>query len=156
MTDRNEIRKSGWGKGIFVIYGAFVVLILAMVAYVSSHDFDLVEPDYYEKELAYQQQLDRIKRAEALPLPLTWRYDRGEQIVIIRFPKDNSASTVSGTIRLFRPSDASLDLVHSIEADSVGVQLLDVSQLAGGLWKMQIDWTSGALQYYKEESVVIE
>lgn len=151
-----EERKSNWGKGIFVLYSGFVLLILSMVVYVSSHNYDLVASDYYERELAFQQQLDKIKRADALPTPLVWSYSRPGRHIAISFPVDSGVADLTGTIRLFRPSDASLDVSLPIDADSAGVCRLDVSRLASGLWKMQIDWTSGSVQYYREETVVIQ
>ena len=46
--------KLNWGKGIFITYALFFVMIMSVVVYMSSLDVNLVTEDYYEKELKHQ------------------------------------------------------------------------------------------------------
>mgnify|MGYP003351831803 CR=1 FL=1 len=56
------MKNINWGWRIVMLYGGFVVLILFLVYKTTTVKDDLVTPDYYAKELKYQEQLDKQKR----------------------------------------------------------------------------------------------
>jgi hypothetical protein len=58
-----------WGYKILFVYLAFVAGILLMVFKSSIQKRDLVTPDYYAKELKYQQRIDAVKKTQALSAP---------------------------------------------------------------------------------------
>ena len=58
----NKKHKSKWGYGVAFLYGGFVLFMLSIVFYVSFQDFQMVEDDYYRKELVYQDQIDKMER----------------------------------------------------------------------------------------------
>ena len=55
-----------WGKKIMFVYIVFVAGILFLVYKSSSQKVDLVTPDYYKKELAFQHTIEERERANAL------------------------------------------------------------------------------------------
>ena len=55
-----------WGYKILSVYIIFVVGIMVMVFKSSMQNTDLVTPDYYEKELKYQQTIDESARTGKL------------------------------------------------------------------------------------------
>ena len=96
-----------WGIKITILYIGFVVLIVTMVAMTMSQKVDLVSKDYYAQELKFQDKIDQSNRANALIEPLNWMVSNGK--IEINFPKEFKNQKITGTINLFRPSDASLD-----------------------------------------------
>ena len=56
----------GWGKGVWLIFGGFVVFILGCVAFASMQRFDLVTTDYYARQIAYQDQIEKNARTAQL------------------------------------------------------------------------------------------
>ena len=50
-----------WGKGIFIFYSLFVVAILSVVYFAFTQEVNLVSEDYYQQEIAYESQIERIK-----------------------------------------------------------------------------------------------
>ena len=47
-----------WDVRIAVLYISFVIMIIAMVIFSLTRDIPLVNDNYYEEEIKYQQQID--------------------------------------------------------------------------------------------------
>ena len=58
--------KSNWGKGITILISGFVIFMLGLVGFASFQSFNLVETDYYQKEINYQDHIDKVKRTSVL------------------------------------------------------------------------------------------
>lgn len=152
----DAVKKSGWGWGMFGLYGGFVVFILAIVVFCSLQDIQLVTDNYYEQELVYQQQIDRINRTNALSSPLAIAFDKLDQQIEIAFPGDQDLTALGGTITLFRPSNARYDQQLAVQIDDFGRQYIPTDKLMPGLWKVKVDWKIGEREYYSEDIVVVE
>ena len=149
-------KRIGWGGGVWIIYGAFVVFILGCVAFASMQRFDLVAPNYYEQQIGFQQQIDKMAKTRELSAQPMLKYRPDDQTLLVTFPDFVIPDQVEGTIRLFRPSNSSWDRAIPIALDSASVQIIPADKLAHGLWKVKLDWQSGGESYYQEESVIIE
>ncbi len=154
MTESKK--KSRWGIGIFTFYGVFVVATVALVLFVSLQEIQLVEPDYYQKELAYQQQIERIKRTRELPSAVSFGYNRAAGHITVAYPPEVDLSRLGGEITLMRPSNADLDRRVPVFPDTTGRQVIDASGLAKGLWRLKAVWTIDSSEYYSEDMVVIQ
>ncbi len=148
-------KKSNWGWGIFALYGSFVILMLGLVVYVSTTDDSLVEDNYYQKELAYQQQINRKANSIALPERLTWELDATNDELRIQFPVQLARNGVGGTVNFFRPSDASMDHSVPIDPDTSGMQSIPTASLSTGLWRMKVNWTCNGKEYFDEDVLVV-
>jgi len=153
MTD-TTIKKSYWGWGMFVLYGGFVLFMLGIVFVCSMQDIHLVTPDYYEKELAYQGQIDKINRTNSLATPVVVAYDRLDRQIAIEYP--SHLGSLSGNLTLFRPSNARYEQTFPVQVDDFSRQYLNAEKLMPGLWKVKIDWQAGGEEYYTENIVVVE
>lgn len=147
--------KISWGSRIAILYGSFVVFILAVGAFASFQSFHLVEKDYYPRELRYQEQIEKIARGRQ-GMTIAPQYDPLKKTVIFRFDRGPGENPISGTILFFRPSDPDLDYSRKIEPDDAGTQIVDVRGLSEGLWRIKIDWSIDTIQYYLEDILVIE
>ena len=58
--------KWNWGWGIFLTIVIFMGIIVAIVASMMNREVDLVTDRYYDKEIKFQQQIDKEKRTAAL------------------------------------------------------------------------------------------
>ncbi|MFZ1685407.1 MAG: FixH family protein [Candidatus Zixiibacteriota bacterium] len=146
---------SRWGIGVAVLYGGFVLFTLAIVAFASLQHFDLVEDHYYERSLDYQQQIDRINRTSALSERPKIGFDAGSKDLLVSFPATLTLAPVAGTITLYRPSGAVMDVSVPIALDN-GLQRISAAKLPAGFWKAKIRWDSGGHEYYQESSFFVE
>jgi nitrogen fixation protein FixH len=153
---RSKTTRSRWGLGVASLYGGFVVFVLALVAFASLQRFHMVESNYYEKELVYQQQIDRTTRANTLPTRLAVQYEPSSDRIVLQFPEAGVEESVSGRIVLFRPSDRHLDKELVVQTDRQGRQYISTSGLARGLWRLKTAWARAGIEYYHEEILVLE
>jgi hypothetical protein len=141
--------KSKWGIGVFLLYGSFVFFILMLVMFVSIQNFDMVEKNYYKKELAYQEQIDRIERTNQLENNISIDFSSETGNIQIKFPVEKS-NRVSGTIKFFRPSNANLDFELPIQLDSMMIQEIVSEKVLRGYWLIKIIWSADSIEYYSE------
>lgn len=149
------VRKSNWGIGMAVLYCSFAIFILALVVFSVSNPVDLVEDNYYEQELLYQDQVNRIRRTKALPVGLRVHYTAVRHQITVSFPTQFSEST-EGTITLFRPSDSRLDHVIDLKLNDNAEQVIDSELMTPGMWRLIVRWTSDGQEYYDEEILVLK
>ena len=155
VTSTNQ-KKSKWGIGIFTLYGGFVLFILICVAFASMQSFDLVEPDYYQKGIDYQQQIDRLDRTAASGETPAIGYDATQNGIMVAFPSTVVPGEARGTITLFRPSNAQWDKTVPLNLDSEGKQVISAAALAKGRWRVKVNWTIGDSAYYAEDYMDLE
>jgi hypothetical protein len=158
MTDNsNPSRKksSRWPIGLAITYISFMVILIGIVVFSTYNQVDLVVDDYYEKELKYQQQIDRINRAKALSEPVSWHYDKTNKHVTIHFPDDINAKNIRGNILFFRPSDATQDKIVALRLSPDNLQTISTQHLVPGLWKIKIFWQENQKDFYTEGILVI-
>jgi hypothetical protein len=144
-----------WPLGIIVVCAAFVAGTAGLIVMACSQQVDLVSADYYEKELKYQGQIDRAERTQRDASRAAVAYDVAHQNITVSLPPGQGRGTVSGNVELYRPSAAGLDRAVLLDPDASGVQRLDASALAPGLWKVRVSWTFEQRNYYLEQKVVV-
>jgi hypothetical protein len=143
-----------WGTKIAFIYGGFVAFVIGMVVLcIKQNDIHLVSKDYYKEEIAYQDQIDKLTNAQQLHGQLGFQYIGEKQVVEFFFPK--SLADATGEILFFRPSDARKDVKLSVDMDETGRQIVPVSSLDKGLWKVKVKWTAKNKDYFSEQVLVI-
>jgi hypothetical protein len=142
-----------WGWSIVLAFSLFGAFIIGLVIRSFQETIDLVSEDYYQQELGYQHQIDKITNHRALPVPLT--FSQQAQRLVVQFP-DDLAAEVQGTIQLFRPSDARSDRTVTIALNPARQQIIATDRLVKGHYKIKIDWTNGGAAYYTEETIYIQ
>ena len=55
-----------WAVGITLLYSTFVVIMISFLIFTRFQKVNLVSEDYYEKGLQYQQQIEALRRTQAL------------------------------------------------------------------------------------------
>lgn len=138
-----------WGKSIALFYGLFVVALLAVVAFSFTQDVNLVADDYYKQELAYEDQINRIRNTDSLDEKPTMVL-KGNYVELA-FPENLEPK---GYVLFFRPSDAKKDRKIAIGLGADKRQQIDFSTEEKGLWKARLTWTQGSKEYYQEFVIV--
>lgn len=139
-----------WGHGLMILFGAFVLLMVSLVVICfRQDDLHLVTQNYYEEEIKYQQQIDKISNANDLDYePLI--YQANDKTVDLLLPDG-----AEGTLHLFRPSDARLDQRFAVKMQKTTPLSIDLAHLQPGYWKMKLTWKEGGNEYYLEEQITI-
>jgi len=146
--------KMNWGKKIAIVYLSFVGFMGFLVwKCLQQDDIHLVSQDYYQKELAYQDNIDKMNNTNQLSSELKFNYQTDKQLVSLDFPKESIGST--GEINFYRPSDARKDFAVKLDIASVENQSIPVSKLDRGLWVVKVTWNKDGKGYYKEEKMTL-
>jgi nitrogen fixation protein FixH len=139
------------------IAGYFIIAVLGIIVFITwavRQNQDLVRKDYYAEEIQYQGHLDQLNRARQLDWKPKVAYDRVRDVVVVSLTRH--ASSVSGQVQFYRPSDAALDKRVKLSLNGEGSQQIDARAFRGGLWKIRIIWTSDAKKFFSEETVIID
>ncbi len=143
-----------WGIRITILYLSFVALILTLVFNCMSEKVELESPDYYAKELAYQEKIDAINNANASEETID-HVVNGKQI-ILRISPGMQSSDLKGQVYFYRPSNSLQDLKFPMQFNAAGEQTINGIELIHGLYKMQLSWTVKGKKYFKEEVINIK
>jgi len=146
----------GWGKGVWLIFGGFVVFMLGIVAFASMQRFDLVAPDYYAQQIDYQSQIDKNARTARLDEKPRVEFRSSDHSVMVTFPENFDPAQTSGTIQLFRPSNSNYDQNVVLALDADRTQVIPGDKLIPGLYKVKLDWQFNGESFYTEEAVVVQ
>jgi hypothetical protein len=144
-----------WPFGIVTAFVLFIVGTIALITISVSSSTDLVNADYYEQEIRYQGQLDRLSRAQGLPAKAKAAYDHARRAILISLPREHASAGARGEVHLYRPSAAGLDQNVELKLDASGTQILDAADLRPGLWKVKVAWTVAGHDYAIEETVIV-
>ena len=144
-----------WGTKIIVAFACFIGVISTMVYISMNQNISLVAENYYEEEMAYEDQIQRIKNNNALVQQIEFKLDRKTYEANFIYPNEIKNSFQKGTIQFFRASDARLDKEFAMTPKSVGGQKIDLNGFRTGLWSIKIKWESKDKEYYKELSLVL-
>ena len=147
--------RNSWPLGIIVACALFVAGTAGLIVMACWQKADLVSPDYYEQELRFQGQIDRVEHTRRTASQASVAYDATRQCITISLPPGQVHGNVWGSVELYRPSAARMDRAVRLDPDASGVQRLDASALAPGLWKVRVSWTAEKENYYLEQKVVV-
>ncbi|MES2519944.1 MAG: FixH family protein [Bacteroidota bacterium] len=139
-----------WGKSIVLSFVVFASFIGTMAYKMATAKVDLVRTNYYQKEIEFQQQINRVHNSTALKSNKAMTYSPETQVLRIGFP----ATVSKGEVTFFRPSDKGLDFTIPIQ--KISLFNYSTEKLTKGYWKVQATWTDGIREYYLEDELTIK
>lgn len=152
MTTPSEPKRSRWNPWPIFITAYFVLGFAGcgfFIAFCNRHPPDLVASDYYEKEVRYQSQMENMHRAESASV----RFDADRQLIQISLSREPLRSPATGSVQLYRPSATGLDRQLKLETNPEGEQAIDARDLAPGLWKVRVSWTTDQRDYFIDRKI---
>ncbi|MBU6402156.1 MAG: FixH family protein [Verrucomicrobia bacterium] len=144
-----------WPLAILAWFAGFSTFTAGFIIFAVGQKTDLVRPDYYDQEIRFQEQIDRLKATRPLRAQVTVSYDASRHCVHIHLPTAQAVRSISGRIRFYRPSDASLDRDVPLAVDSAGLQVVHVAEWRRGLWRVRLEWTVDGQGYYYDQAIVV-
>lgn len=142
-----------WGYKILTVIILFIVVMLTMVFIAMKQDNDLIEDNYYEKELAYQSQIDAGRR-------LDWLHS-GKLLhptannILLQLPTGSYENGVNGSIEFLRIDDAAKDIRIKLEPDNDGKQIISRESFSTGTYQVRIKWKHASEEFYQQEDMLL-
>ena len=143
--------RNAWPIGIIAYLGGGFIFIIAYTVFSMNQKMDHVREDYYDQELRFQQQIDRVSRTQAVKAEVVVSFDKARDSIALTLPQ----KALAGHVSLYRPSDASLDREVEIQTDDRGAQRIDAAALMPGLWKVRVQWMADGQEYFFDKAVVV-
>jgi hypothetical protein len=144
-----------WPVCIITFFALALIGCATFIVFCSRHPADLVAADYYEQEVRYQGQINRIQQARRSTELATVAYDFAAQRITISLPPGQSQFHATGNVQLYRPSATDLDRAVKFEPNADGIQIIDASTLVPGLWKVRVSWAIDNQEYFVDQKLVI-
>ena len=146
--------KINWGTGIVIALAIMMSGMLFLVFLATRQNYSLVEKNYYQKEIAYQEQIDKIHNANALPEKI--EMTQSGNALKLTFPELFQSDTLEGTIHLYSFVSDKNDLTVPIELNNQLNQLVSIGKLPKGRYKVKVDWTARKTQFYQELEIMLK
>lgn len=145
--------KFNWGTGIVI---TLIVMISAMSYLVSiaiRQDYDLVETDYYQKSVNYQQHIEEKRNTEGLAQKI--RFHFSADTLKLKFPDLVNNTGYSGEIHFYSPVQEKRDLKLPVKTDTSLIQNINTKALERGRYLVKINWQANKVSYYQEEEISV-
>jgi hypothetical protein len=142
-----------WGNKLIVAFFIFAAGMAFMVYQAVSTDFELVEKDYYKKELRYQEVIDRKEATAKLSDNIALLKD--EQTIILQLPTEMQNKSIAGDILFYCAQESKKDKSFTLLVDSNAKQVIALDKLDPCYYKVKISWSADGIMYYAEKDINI-
>ena len=123
--------KINWGGKLLIIALMFMLFVVSMVVVISKQDMPLVEQDYYERSLNYQEEIDNYANIDTSVMVN----------LMANHLEVSSSNTLSGVkVKFYRPSNLELDKDFVIDILAGTKEVYDLSDLDLGKWIISVRW----------------
>lgn len=146
--------KFNWGTGLTIFFIIFVSTLVFVLYQAFQQDNSLVMDNYYEEDIKYQQQYDKIKNTSELTTKVKVDFDGAKGEILLTFPPDSTAIT-TGNVWVYHPADKSADTKYDFSLSKTNMYQIKVDQMSKGRLKVKIDWERAGVKYYQEEEIII-
>lgn len=138
-----------WGKGITIALISFMSFIIVLVVILMSNSVELETEDYYQREMAYETEIQAINNANNLDrkIDITTEND----FVIVHIPEGNFEEV---QIELFRPNDKTQDKIF----DVVGTNtfMIPTGDLVHGHYNVSISYKENGIVCLQKDKIFIQ
>ena len=139
-----------WGNSIILAFLLFAAFIATLVTICMRQDVSLVTSEYYEEELDYQAQIDRIAHTTTLSEKPSIQVESGD---IIKVHYADFHSIQRGELHLFRPSDPKMDKEFDLRRSAEGLQYFSTAGMERGMYRARMTWTLHGQEFYIEHVI---
>lgn len=139
-----------WGYKIVFGLGAFILFIVGAGIYMVSNDSDsLVDPDYYEKALNYDEtyhKKENLLNDKAKP-----SLQVNQDTLTITFQTEGN----QGSLNFKRPNNGKSDKTIPFATNTKQFKL-PVTSFEKGNWNLEIEWKHAEVAYISDHAVFIQ
>ncbi|AMS27417.1 hypothetical protein AEM51_10695 [Bacteroidetes bacterium UKL13-3] len=143
--------KLNWGHKLFIFTSLFMLFIIIMVYNISTQKVELVDSNYYENGIRYQEEINKYSASKDTKHDIDFSLTKKELLF-----QTNAANGISGEIHFYRPSDSKLDFTTPFSVNNQGKHLFSTTNLKNGPWRVTYEWKSGDTLMAADKQFVVE
>jgi hypothetical protein len=136
-----------WGWRIVMVYAIFMGGILYLVVKARHQRFDMVEKNYYQRELEFEKKLEASRNYNQLSERV--EISHHNHSLTLAFP----GKGVSGEVWVYCTHDSKLDIRMPLALDTAGQMHIATGALSAGHYLVQCNWETGGKPYYLQQSL---
>ena len=145
--------KFTWGTAMVLALLCFMIMIVSLIVFYpkgSHNTFDLVNEDYYNEGMKFQDELNARNNAKTLDsLPkITIEADK----IVVQFHDYQAVD--NGNVLLYRPSDKQLDRQFDLKLNAYKQFVIADSSLTEGKYKLKVKWEKNKTPYLVEQEIL--
>ena len=141
--------KFNWGHGIALAILAFMSFIIYIVIQTFQLNADLVQDDFYEAEIHYDESKKARENYSNLNEPIL--ITQKPEGIIFEFPK--SLKNINGSILFYRRDNKSLDKTFTIKLNAFHQQTLEYANFQIGVYDIKINFINNGKAYSYQEKI---
>lgn len=128
-----------WGKSIVVVYGLFVVGMVYLVYQSTQQNIDLVDKNYYQKEIQFQSEIDATNKANQHGIVPKIVADGGQEFLVVL---DTASFELHGSAQFYCPSNAKFDVFMDLPLSKTGKWKLPAAQIQKATYQLKVIWVN--------------
>jgi len=132
---------------------AFILLMTSFMIRAASNQEELVAENYYEQEIEYQGQIDKLNMTSTLSEAVRMTVVGSE--LVIEMPMDVRDKTITGELYLQRPSDSRADERMPITLDANRMMRVALGERLKGAYNVQLDWSADGTAYLSKDRIYV-
>lgn len=142
--------KINWGHKLVFFMVVFMLFIVVLIYNISRQQVDLVDKNYYEKGIEYQQEINKFNASDSIRHEIGFDLQKRELSFVTNIPN------LEGNIYFYKASDAKLDFEVPFHTNETGVFVYNTSALKPGTWKVTFEWKLAGKLMAAEKQLVVE
>jgi hypothetical protein len=139
-----------WGWKITVLYVFFAAGILTLVFLSVNEKIDLVDKNYYEKELVHQGRLDQQTNYNALPKKCSFQISNGNASVYFPFALNEIENA---TVKVYCPSNNAFDASYNLSTTADSAFTFTLPTGIPSRYNIEVFWKKDGKEFYGEEVI---
>ena len=143
-----------WGYKILIVIIAFIVAMMSMVFVAFRQTNDMLDENYYEKEMNYQSLINAAQNLNVVTDSTL--INQNDSFVIVNIPKILISNFEQGNISFLRIDDKRKDITIDFKPNEQGSLLIEKFKFIAGTYKARLKWRNLSKDYYREQNLIIE
>lgn len=143
-----------WGYKILIVIIAFMVAILSMVFVAFRQTNDMLDENYYEKEMNYQSLIDAAQNLNIVNDSIL--INQNESYIIVHVPRTLISNFEQGNLTFLRIDDKRKDFTFDFKPNEEGILQIEKFKFIPGAYKARMKWRNLGKDYYREQNLIVE
>ncbi len=142
-----------WGNKILFTIIVFIVAMLSMVFIAFKQSNEMIDKDYYEKELKYENIIAASKNLHQLNEAIELTQD--SMFLNIQLPRQAANNITKGFIEMLKADSQIKDFNKTLVANNSSLIQVEKQRLVRGLYTIRVSWVNNNTPYYHEQKINI-
>jgi hypothetical protein len=147
-------KKSNWGKGLTLAIIGFMAAMLGMVYISFRQTNEMIEDNYYERELKYQKIIDA--KNELIDYRNFEYISADDKLIHLHLPSEVSNKIESGFFQFIRLDNESMDKKFPISQVNSNSLAISKSDLIHGEYRVKLAWKNDGKDYFYEKDYFVK